>query len=307
MTKLIITRGYPGSGKTTRAREWVTDLTDENHVGPWRARVNRDDLRASLFGASGVLSWEREQAITKAQQNNVRNLLRTGYDVIVDDTNLRLRFARAWADLALEEGAEFEVWDITTPVDACVAHDRLRDRTVGERVIREIAQRFPMPWPEVKPSESKADHQWPPYTNDWNLLPAWLVDIDGTLADMGDRGPFEWHRVGEDTVHERVADLVRTIHESGDQIVFMSGRSMECYGATRRWLADNIGDWTVGSPLHMREEGDNRSDDIVKNELFETYVRGSWNVLGVLDDRDKVVAMWRAKGLTCLQVAPGDF
>ena len=306
MTKLVITRGYPGSGKTTLAKEWVAADTGDRSA-PWRARVNRDDLRATLFGASGVLTWEQEQAITKAQRAQVRILLKAGYDVIVDDTNLRLRYARAWADLALEEGAEFEVWDVKTPVDVCVDRDWQRQRVVGEEVIRGLAAKFPIErWPEVTPT-ARADHRWPPYANDWSLPAAWLVDIDGTLADMGDRGPFDWDRVGEDTVHERVADLVRTIHESGDVIVFMSGRSSECERATLEWLVDHIGGWAVDSPLHMRSEGDNRSDDVVKNELFENLVRSRWNVLGVLDDRDKVVAMWRAKGLTCLQVAPGAF
>ena len=236
-----------------------------------------------------------------------RNLLRAGYDVIVDDTNLRLRFARAWADLALEEGAEFEVWDIKTPEELCVERDSQRERHVGKEVIRELAAKFPIErWPEVTPT-AKADHQWAPYVANWELPSAWLVDIDGTLADMGDRGPFDWDRVGEDTVHERVADLVRTIQESGDDIIFLSGRSSECERATLEWLVDHIGEWAVDSPLFMRASGDHRSDDIVKDELFERYIRDRWHVLGVLDDRDKVVAMWRAKGLTCLQVAPGNF
>jgi hypothetical protein len=36
-------------------------------------------------------------------------------------------------------------------------------------------------------------------------------------------------------------------------------------------------------------------------------VRDNFDVQFVLDDRDQVVEMWRAMGLTCLQVAPGNF
>lgn len=54
--------------------------------------------------------------------------------------------------------------------------------------------------------------------------------------------------------------------------------------------------------LFMRE-----ADYIVKAELFDKYVRHNYNVIGVLDDRTQVVNMWRSMGLTCLQVAPGDF
>jgi hypothetical protein len=57
----------------------------------------------------------------------------------------------------------------------------------------------------------------------------------------------------------------------------------------------------------MRPEGDTRNDGIVKNELFERHLAGRFIIDFVLDDRDRVVAMWRAKGLKVLQVAEGNF
>ncbi len=57
----------------------------------------------------------------------------------------------------------------------------------------------------------------------------------------------------------------------------------------------------------MRAEGDNRPDSIVKRELFETHIRGSYNVHTVFDDRDSVVRMWRRIGLPAWQVAEGRF
>lgn len=59
--------------------------------------------------------------------------------------------------------------------------------------------------------------------------------------------------------------------------------------------------------LHMRPAGDRRRDSIVKAELFDRHVRDQYRVLVVLDDRKQVVEMWRSLGLTCLQVAEGDF
>ena len=50
-----------------------------------------------------------------------------------------------------------------------------------------------------------------------------------------------------------------------------------------------------------------RSDDIVKFELLEQILEFGYEPILVLDDRDRVVKMWRAAGLRCLQVAPGDF
>jgi hypothetical protein len=58
----------------------------------------------------------------------------------------------------------------------------------------------------------------------------------------------------------------------------------------------------------MRRDGDTRPDQVIKRELFKRRVQGLFEVEGVIDDRSKVVRMWREQlGLTCLQVAPGDF
>lgn len=135
---------------------------------------------------------------------------------------------------------------------------------------------------------------------------AWLVDLDGTLALMGERGPFEWHRVGEDLPHAPVVIAVQALaaHPGVDAILAVSGRDGSARGQTVRWLD------AQGVPfdeLHMREPGDFRPDEVVKEELYRERIEGRFRVLGVLDDRDKVVAMWRGIGLVCFQVAPGDF
>lgn len=151
MTELIITRGLPASGKTTWAKELIAE------TGSGTVRVNRDDLRASLFGIEGIGTFEQEQTITVAQKAAVRELLRAGVNVIVDDTNLRAKYARAWADLAVQEGAGFSVYDMGTPVDECVKRDAQRGaqggRTVGEKVIRELGKKFPIKsWKPVTPT-----------------------------------------------------------------------------------------------------------------------------------------------------------
>ena len=58
----------------------------------------------------------------------------------------------------------------------------------------------------------------------------------------------------------------------------------------------------------MRSEGDHRKDSIIKEELYNIYVKGLYNVKLVLDDRNVVVDLWRNKlGLTCLQIDYGNF
>jgi hypothetical protein len=84
----------------------------------------------------------------------------------------------------------------------------------------------------------------------------------------------------------------------------MSGRKT----ATRQTTIDCLNrDDVPFDHLFMRADGDDRKDNIVKDELFEAHVRDHFDVQFVLDDRNQVVDMWRAKGIKCAQVAPGDF
>jgi hypothetical protein len=138
----------------------------------------------------------------------------------------------------------------------------------------------------------------------------WIVDIDGTLALRGDRGPFDWRRVGEDAPNGPVIEVVRAL-SARSRIVYMSGRMEECREQTLGWLHRHVCQSPLTcfhGPLFMRADGDCRPDNVVKRELYETFIAGEYDVAGVLDDRDKVVRMWREElKLTCLQVAPGNF
>src|SRR5690625_6691233 len=134
---LIIMRGYPGSGKTTCARAYVA----ENKRA---IRLNRDDFRSMMYGLDGVLAHEQEQAVTVAQHAAIKASLEAGKTVLVDDTNLKLRHARALADLAVNAGTDFIVVDFDdVPVEECIRRDALRERPGGKAVIRSMARRFP--------------------------------------------------------------------------------------------------------------------------------------------------------------------
>ena len=144
MTTLYILRGYPGSGKSTLAATLSEDGA---------AIVCRDDFRLALFGKYTGLSYREENNLTAFEQAGARELLRAGRDVIVDATNLRLKSARAWVDLAVSCGADWRVIDVETGVEECIARNAGRSaqggRHVPEDVIRNFAARYPMPWPTV--------------------------------------------------------------------------------------------------------------------------------------------------------------
>jgi predicted kinase len=298
MTRLLITRGLPASGKTTFARK----------LQPQVVRVNRDDLRIMLHGRRLFTQWAEGQ-ITRVQRASVEALLRAHADVIVDDTNLRAKTVREWAEMAARFHATFEVHDFTdVPLEECIRRDaeRTGDDHVGEEAIRRMHQRYlagrtlPLPVPYLQPGGPGQV-----YEPDEDLPPVVLVDIDGTVALMNGRGPYDWGRVGEDSPNPAVIAAVRAMHAAGNAIVFCSGRDEVCRAETEAWLELFVGVPYEG--LFMRPEGDSRKDSIVKREIFDSEIAHRWRVIGVFDDRQQVVRMWRALGLTVFQVAEGDF
>ena len=131
-----------------------------------------------------------------------------------------------------------------------------------------------------------------------------ICDVDGTLAIRDGRGPFEFAKVGTDQPNREIVRLVQIVASAGLSVVYVSGRPESCRGATETWLSQHV---RVAGPLLMREDGDVRSDEQVKRELLERAVGNREEVFLVIDDRDRVVRMWRELGLTCLQVGEGNF
>lgn len=132
---------------------------------------------------------------------------------------------------------------------------------------------------------------------------AWIVDIDGTLALLGDRSPFNMKMVHADKPNEPVIEVVQGLARTS-KIILVSGRDERAREATEAWMER----WDVPfDALYMRRDRDFRPDQVVKAEILERDLLPKYDIRGVLDDRQKVVDMWRAHGLTCLQVAPGDF
>lgn len=142
-----------------------------------------------------------------------------------------------------------------------------------------------------------------PNIPDPSLPSALMCDIDGTLARHNNRGPFEFDKVETDDLDPAVFTFLDMYYNTG-HVILLSGRKEEYREHTQRWLMKHL---VAYDDLWMRPEGDNRSDDIVKLELFDNHVRGRFNVTHVLDDRDRCVYLWRKLGLPCWQVAEGNF
>lgn len=298
MTKLTITRGLPGAGKTTWARELAAQTG--------ACRVNRDDMRMMMFGRKVDLGHQGEQAVTTACHALAKAHLCAGRDVVADDTNLRPLYVREWRKLARATGAEFEVHEMPCSVDDSIARQLQRpegDRVPEDAIRRMHAKFLPkgafLPVPDQAAADAGEAYQPGPGTPE-----AIMVDIDGTVALMGDRSPYDTTTVHLDQPNRAVIQIVDALAEIGYGVIFLSGRDESCREATEEWLR---GHFEYGFELHMRPAGDRRRDSIVKLELFDQHVRHRYNVLAAFDDRNQVVEMWRSLGLTCLQVADGDF
>lgn len=306
MTKqeLIVLRGLPASGKSTWAEKWVNPLAPH---GEKRAVVSRDSIRKEQFGREKtILSYEGEQTVTKIQQGMVDNLLSSGYSVVIDDMNLRPKYVREWRRVAKRHGVEFVEVGINIPVEESTRRDADREDGVGAKVIIDLAQKYypkgqflPVPAPAPEPEQIK-------YVPNPYRTPAIVVDLDGTVALMNGRGPYELGRVGEDLPNKPVIQVIEAMHEQGYRIVFCSGREDVAQGDTVKWIIEHM-PWTGDFHLFMRRAGDFRKDSLVKSEMFDKQIAPNFNIQAVFDDRQQVVDMWRAKGLTVFQVAEGDF
>lgn len=303
MSALHITRGLPASGKTSWAKEWVA-------VDPAsRARVNRDDLRAMIYGDATDYSWPQESAVTEASRDMVRALLKAGRDVVADDMNLRPKYVREWLRFATANGVECEIVEFPCSPEESIGRDAARPSPVGAEVIGRMVEKFTRKGALLPiPDDAFDVHEVEPYRPNPDLPSAIVVDIDGTLAIHGDRSPYDLTRVHEDAPNPAVIEAVRAAYNDGARVVFCSGREDSVRDATLAWLLEHIDrGFVLDSPLLMRAAGDMRKDAIVKGELFDAHIRDAFDVRYVLDDRQQVVDMWRALGLTVFQVAPGDF
>lgn len=141
------------------------------------------------------------------------------------------------------------------------------------------------------------------------LPEAIICDLDGTLALYGDRNPYD-RDFTKDDINVPVGRLVLKYIGGSTQVIFVSGRKDIYRDQTEQWLKDN-GFLYYGELLFMRKtqpKGKQEPKDVlVKQEIYENEIKNKYNVLFVLDDRNQVVDFWRSQGLTCFQVAEGNF
>jgi predicted kinase len=333
MRTLMIFKGLPGCGKSTLAAELV-----RKEPKRW-VRVNRDDLRGMCVGPGNnphVRNDDREDLVRTMKESLMRQAFDAGYDVILDDTHLvpmtlkKLhKAAEAYGDVKVIERG------VNVDIKTCIERDSKRTgfAHVGERVIMDMARGAGIDKGR-KLSDKEAYYEPRPdsfnvVVQDESLPKAIMCDLDGTLALIHDRSPYDAMDCDlKDKPNWPVIRAVLAMHAQDVKVIFMSGRDQKYRPETERFIekycrftpdpeeCTGFGAFEQSIPyeLHMRGEtnpdpssADMRKDAVIKQELFDKYVAGKYNVLFVLDDRNQVVDFWRSIGLTCFQVNYGNF
>jgi predicted kinase len=319
--ELIITRGISGSGKSTKAKAWVAE--DPTN----RRRVNRDNLRMAVYGSyvleaddvpDGLNVGQKESYITEVQTNAVRNFLRAGFSVIIDDTNLMGKVVRGWYAIATEFDVKFTVMDVEVTLAEALKNNATRASLGGRDVPEHVIERQ---FTRHTCNASGKLNKLPPlatdtgkkvsvskYIADESKPKAWIFDIDGTLTVVGGRNIYDETLVFNDVPNWPVVNLAKTLIESGAHVIVTSARSEFCRTDTERWLREVAGiDYTALFLRTIEEQENKIKDNVIKLRLFNTYIRNEYDIQGVFDDRDSVVALWRDLGLFCAQVNYGNF
>ena len=157
----------------------------------------------------------------------------------------------------------------------------------------------------------------------------YVFDLDGTLCDITHRLKYirnsngtrlahpNWEKFFKECVNDEplsgTIEILKSLQRCGKMVCICSGRSDEVQAETMEWLQLQGID-IIRLILVMRKDGDYRSDITVKDELLTNilkilnneYEGVTWNPI-IFEDRKQVVDMWRSKGFTCYQVAPGEF
>jgi len=130
-----------------------------------------------------------------------------------------------------------------------------------------------------------------------------IVDTDGTVALHVNRSPYDTSQYHTDEPNHSVIEMVHCLLEAGHVIIGVSGRSEEFREVTEAWWTEHVG--FVPEKFYMRHAGDKRDDALVKYELYAEHIGPNYRVVGVFDDRPRVLRMWRQVGLPTFQVGDG--
>lgn len=287
MKKLLLTIGCSGSGKSI----YATNLIKND--GSW-AEINRDTIRANLFLNGNInnlwkkykFSKDREKLVTNKAIDLFYQYIRNGKNIIISDTNLSIKTKAKWYDLAEINGYIYEekIFGLDLTFEDLYKRDLKREiNPVGKDVLLNQWHLF----------YSQFGRKYIPNIS---LPKAIIIDVDGTIAKKSPiRNHYQWDLVELDIPIKFNIDLIKSITKKQIYPIFLSGRDGICYNLTKRWIEDNLN--YKNYSLFMREINDTRNDRLIKEELFFNNVANNYNVIAAIDDRPRVIRLWKDLGI----------
>jgi predicted kinase len=301
--RITITVGISNSGKSTWAHEqWNKD--PKNIV-----LVNRDNIRALLFGYndSNIKEYYKrddifslEKQVTRYEDTIINEALEAGKNVIVDATHLKREYLERFKYWNVSVG--IETFNIS-PLEAII-RDMKRSRQVGDEII--LKQYSQLKNLEKGLVTKPIDFTPTVIKTNRNLPPAIIFDIDGTLAHMKGRSPYDWKKVGGDTVDlatDYIATCLGDLGDSAPTVIICTGRDGIAKYETEKWLKRNN---IFYDDIYIRETKDSRPDWVVKEEMWRDIAK-EYHIIGMFDDRLQVVRRARALGLKVFNVEYNNF
>lgn len=299
--QLLILIGAPGSGKTTFAKYHV-----RTHIN-WM-RVCRDDLRTMQF-SQAFLSDEMESAMSEMIYASIEKMLLQKINVVADATHTKPEYLNEYLDrFGHLADVSFKVFE--APKKELMLRCERREAETGKWIPAKAISHHADALEKLKDTFDLSARPRKRILNvvvrqNESLPKAVICDLDGTLALMDERDPFDASGCENDRLNKSVADTLAYYRQNGYNILLVSGREDTYREPTLQFLEKHHIHF---DELWMRPSGNYIKDSVLKKGIYKQNIQDKYAVALVLDDRDQVVDMWRKElQLPCFQVFYGKF
>ena len=320
MKNIIILQGISNSGKST----W-TKQQEGYHI------ISRDAIREFLLGGkenlqkyfSKGMDFQIEEYITTLEEQILAKHISKNHKVIIDNCNLVKKYIQTYVNIFSDFDypiEEVEIKKFPVELEEAIRRSKIRDEIpINENVIKKQFEQFKSAC-EISCSDfidsnnkwiSKREKKKWHYAN-FDVMPyktkfkSYVIcDLDGTSSHRQIlqnnrfymRSFYDYKSAYYDRPDTIVRFILHSLFDMGIKIIFVSGRKESSRKYTEAFIEDKLLFSKNDYKLFMREDGDNRSDDIVKYEIFNKYLRKLPGIFAVFDDRKRVIAMWEELGI----------
>ena len=183
MPNLNVLVGLPASGKSYYAK---TLLISQN------AKVHSTDaIREEFFG--DINNQQNNDKVFSTLYQRVKNDLISGYNVVVDSTNISMNKRLTLLNQFRNINCEKVCYLFATPYDRCLTQNQQRDRTISPDVIKYMYTNFHIP--QLYEGWDKIVIIWNYDKHDFNLNE--LFNGANGLNFLSHDNPFHVHTIGK--------------------------------------------------------------------------------------------------------------